>query len=100
MGLIQGTSTMMPHRPQTTDGTTASRSMTYTMGRPHRLGTTSFSSSEIPTLTGNAMMIAITELTIVPQRKAIAPKWPFVGSQSVEKIPLQPAVVNHVVDCC
>ena len=59
---------MMPHRPQTTDGTTASRSITYTMGRDHRRGTTSVSSSATPMLIGTAMTIAITELMTVPYR--------------------------------
>ena len=66
---------MMPHRPQTTDGTTASRSMTYTIGCDQRRGTTSVSSRATPTLTGTAMMIAITEVMTVPYRKAIAPNW-------------------------
>ena len=63
---IQGANTRIPHRPQTTDGTTASRSTTYTIGRDHRYGTTSFSSRAMPTLTGTAMMIAITAVTAVP----------------------------------
>ena len=52
---IQGAKTRTPHRPQTTDGTTASRSTTYTIGRDHRYGTTSVSSRAMPTLTGTAM---------------------------------------------
>ncbi len=42
----------MPHRPQTTEGTTASRSMMYTMGLAQRRGTTSVSSRATPMLTG------------------------------------------------
>ena len=84
----------MPHRPQTTDGTTASRSITYTMGRDQRRGTTSVSSSAMPMLTGTEMTSAITELMTVPYRKAIAPKWLVAGSQSVEKMPLSPAVAE------
>jgi hypothetical protein len=57
---------MMPHRPQTTEGTTASRSITYTKGRAHRAGTTCVSSSAMPTLTGTPMMIPMTELMTVP----------------------------------
>jgi len=56
----------MPHRPQTTDGTTASRSTTYTIGRDHRYGTTSVSSRAMPTLTGTAMMSAMIAVTAVP----------------------------------
>ena len=63
---IQGAKTRIPHRPQTTDGTTASRSTTYTIGRDHRYGTTSVSSRATPTLTGTAMMSAITAVTAVP----------------------------------
>ena len=63
---IQGANTMMPHRPQTTDGTTASRSITYTIGRDHRYGTTSVSSRAMPMLTGTAMMSAIAAVMAVP----------------------------------
>ena len=57
---------MMPHRPQTTDGTTARRSITYTIGRDHRYGTTSVSSRAMPMLTGTAMISAITAVMAVP----------------------------------
>src|SRR3984957_17893906 len=100
MPFSQGTSTMIPHRPQTTDGTTASRSITYTIGLDHRRGTTSVSSSETPMLIGTEMMSAITEQITVPYRNAIAPKWFVVGSQSMEKMPLSPAELNQAVDCC
>ena len=63
---IQGANTRIPHRPQTTDGITASRSITYTIGRDHRYGTTSVSSRAMPTLTGTAMTSAITAVTAVP----------------------------------
>ena len=56
----------MPHRPQTTDGTTASRSTTYTIGRARRYGTTSVSSRAMPMLTGTAITSAITPVTAVP----------------------------------
>ena len=46
-------------------------------------------------LTGNAMMTAISDAMTVPYTKAIAPNLLCAGSQSVEKIPLQPAVVNQ-----
>ncbi len=74
----QGANTRMPHRPQTTEGTTASRSITYTIGRAQRGGTTSVSSRAMPTLTGTAMTSAITAVTAVPYTKAIAPNlsWP------------------------
>src|SRR5690242_16514171 len=100
MGATHGTNTMMPHRPHTTDGTTASRSTTYTIGCAQRRGTTSVSSSAMDTLTGTEMMIAISEAMTVPYRKAIAPNWLVAGFQTVEKMPLQPAVLNQDVDCC
>ena len=62
----QGASAMSPHRPQTTDGTTASRSITYTIGCDQRRGTTSVSSSAMPTLTGTAITIAMIEVMTVP----------------------------------
>ncbi len=61
-----GANTRIPHRPQTTEGTTASRSTTYTIGWAQRRGTTSVSSSAMPMLTGTAMMTAITAVTAVP----------------------------------
>ena len=66
MWAIHGANTRIPHRPQTTDGTTASRSITYTIGRDHRYGTTSVSSRAMPMLTGTAMMSAITAVMAVP----------------------------------
>ncbi len=63
---IQGANTRIPHRPQTTDGTTASRSITVTIGRAHRYGTTSVSSSATPTLTGTAITSAISAVMMVP----------------------------------
>ena len=62
----QGAKTRIPHRPQTTEGTTASRSITYTMGRDHRYGTTSVSSRAMPTLTGTAMISAMIAVMAVP----------------------------------
>ena len=62
----QGANTRIPHRPQTTDGTTASRSTTYTIGRAHRCGTTSVSSRAMATLTGTDRMIAIAAVRSVP----------------------------------
>src|ERR1700747_3079737 len=99
MGCTQGMNTRKPHRPQTTEGTTASRSITYTMGCDQRRGTTSVSSRATPTLTGNAMMNAISDAMTVPYTNAIAPNLPCAGSQSTEKMPDQPSVVNHWVDC-
>ena len=63
---IHGANTRIPHRPHTTEGTTASRSITYTIGRAHRCGTTSVSSRAMPTLTGTAITIAITAVMAVP----------------------------------
>src|SRR5487761_1258152 len=71
--------TAKPHRPQTTEGTTASRSITYTMGRAQRRGTTSVSNRATPMLTGYAMTIAISDTTTVPYTNA--------------------SVLNHWVDC-
>src|ERR1700761_1651116 len=99
MGCTQGMNTRKPHRPQTTEGTTASRSITYTMGFDQRRGTTSVSNRATPMLTGNAMMIPITDVTTVPYTNAIAPNLLCAGSQSVEKMPDQPSVVNQEVDC-
>ena len=63
---IQGANTRMPHRPQTTDGTTASRSITYTIGRARRNGTTSVSSRAMATLTGTDMISAMAPVMAVP----------------------------------
>ena len=52
------------------------------------------------TLTGTAMMTAITEVITVPYRYAIAPYWLVDWFQTVEKMPLQPAVLNQEADCC
>src|SRR5438105_7703364 len=89
----------MPHRPQTTEGITASRSTTYTIGRAHRGRTTSVSNRAMATLTGAAITIAITEVITVPYRKAIAPNLLAAGSQSTEKIPLKPSAENHDEAC-
>src|ERR1035441_8619265 len=95
---IQGANTMIPHRPQTTDGTTARRSITYTIGRDHRYGTTSVRSRATPTLAGTAMMIAITAVTAVPYMKASAPNWLAAGFQVLEKT-FTPSVLNHDEAC-
>src|ERR1019366_9530750 len=92
---IQGANTMIPHRPQTTDGTTARRSITYTIGRDHRYGTTSVRSRATPTLAGTAMMIAVTA---VPYMKASAPNWLAAGFQVLEKT-FTPSVLNHDEAC-
>src|SRR6185437_3093971 len=62
----RASSTGIPYRPQTTDGTTASRSTTYTIGRAQRRGTTSVSSRAMATLIGTDRMIAIAAVMIVP----------------------------------
>src|SRR5580692_5436206 len=95
---IQGANTRIPHRPQTTDGTTASRSITYTIGRDHRYGTTSVSSRAMPTLTGTAITSAMIPVMAVPYMKASAPKWLVAGSQLFEKI-FRPSVLNHDEAC-
>ena len=66
MPCSHGANTRIPHRPQTTEGTTASRSITYTIGRAHRRDTTSVSSRAMATLTGTDKMIAITAVMTVP----------------------------------
>src|SRR3984893_18610065 len=95
---IQGANTRIPHRPQTTDGTTARRSITYTIGRDHRYGTTSVSSRAMPTLTGTAITSAITPVMAVPYRKGSAPNWLAAGFQLFEKI-FRPWLLNHDEAC-
>src|SRR5206468_11960462 len=63
----------MPHRPNTTDGTAASRSITEPAGRRHRIGAKSVRYKAMPTLTGTAMTSPMAELSTVPQMKARAP---------------------------
>src|SRR5215510_11941890 len=99
MSAIQGANTRIPHRPQTTDGTTARRSTTYTIGRASRYGTTSVRSRATPTLTGTDIMTAITAVTAVPYMKDSAPNSLAAGFQVFEKIPFRPSVVNHDTDC-
>src|SRR5216683_609164 len=95
---IQGANTRIPHRPQTTDGTTARRSITYTIGRDHRYGTTSVRSRAMPTLTGTAITSAITPVMAVPYMKASAPNWLAAGFQLFEKI-FRPSALNHDEAC-
>src|ERR1022692_1463182 len=95
---IQGANTRIPHRPQTTDGTTARRSITYTIGCAHRCGTTSVRSRAMPTLTGTASTSAITPVMAVPYMKASAPNWLAVGFQVLEKI-FAPSAENHDEAC-
>src|ERR1700680_4671036 len=95
---IQGANTRIPHRPQTTDGTTARRSITYTIGCAHRYGTTSVSSRATPTLTGTAITSAITPVTAVPYMKASAPNWLAEGFQLFEKT-FRPSALNHDEAC-
>src|SRR5204863_3462073 len=63
---MAGASTRMPHNPNTTEGTAASRSTTYDTGLRSRLGATSVRNSAMPRLTGTASASAIAELTNVP----------------------------------
>src|ERR1019366_1244149 len=95
---IQGANTRIPHRPQTTDGTTARRSITYTIGCAHRYGTTSVRSRAMPTLTGTAITSAITPVMAVPYMKGSAPNWFAAGFQLFEKI-FRPSVLNHDEAC-
>src|ERR1039457_3947128 len=95
---IQGANTRIPHRPQTTDGTTARRSITYTIGCAHRYGTTSVRSRGMPTLTGTAITSAITPVMAVPYMKGSAPNWFAAGFQLFEKI-FRPWLLNHDEAC-
>src|ERR1039457_4434768 len=94
----QGANTRIPQSPQTTDGITASRSITYTIGRDQRYGTTSVSSMAIPTLTGAAIS-ARSALMTLPYTWVIAPNWLLPGFHWVEKMPFRPAVLNHDEAC-
>src|ERR1035437_9831774 len=95
---IQGANTRIPHRPQTTDGTTARRSITYTIGCAQRYGTTSVRSRAMPTLTGTAITSAITPVMAVPYMKGSAPNWLAAGFQLFEKI-FRPWLLNHDEAC-
>ena len=57
---------MMAHRPNTTDGTAASRSITVTTAPRSRRGASSVRNSAIPIETGTAMRRAMSETTTVP----------------------------------
>src|ERR1019366_5151768 len=95
---IQGANTRIPHRPQTTDGTTARRSITSTIGCAQRYGTTSVRSRAMPTLTGTAIPSAITPVMAVPYMKGSAPNWLAAGFQLFEKI-FRPWLLNHDEAC-
>src|SRR5690242_19646218 len=95
---IHGANTRIPHRPQTPDGTTASRSITYTIGRAQRYATTSVSSSAIPMLTGTDSTSAMIAVTAVPQMTASAPNWLADGFQLSVKM-LRPSLANHEEAC-
>ena len=56
-----GASTKMPHRPNTTDGTTASRSIVYTMIVRNHRGATWVANSAMPRLTGTASARAMAD---------------------------------------
>ena len=64
--LMLGASTRMPHRPNTTDGTPASRSITEFTTTRSRAGATSVTNRAMPTLTGRAKRTAMDEMTAVP----------------------------------
>ncbi len=61
-----GAKTRIPHRPYTTDGTAARRSITETTGRRRRRGTDSTVNSAMPMLTGTARISAISDDSSVP----------------------------------
>ena len=56
----------MPHRPNTTDGTTATRSVRLTSGRRSHGGATWVVNRAMPRLTGTARSTAIVAVTAVP----------------------------------
>ena len=60
----------MPHRPNTTDGTTATRSMSADRARGFSHGgATWVVNRAMPRLTGTAMTTAISAVTAVPKMK-------------------------------
>ena len=83
------------HRPNTTDGIAASRSMTYTIGRRRKRGATSVTKSAMPMLTGTAKSRAIVDTKTVPYASPKAPKCWWAGSQFELKIALKPSALNQ-----
>src|ERR1051326_8074297 len=77
-------STSTPHRPNTTDGTTASRSIRYTIGFLSRGGATWVMNSATPRLTGTASASAIAAVYSVPHTNGSAPKMSSAGDHRVE----------------
>ena len=57
---------MIPHRPNTTDGTTATRSVRLTSGRRSHGGATWVMNKAMPRLTGTATSTAIVAVSTVP----------------------------------
>jgi len=73
IGLRNGTRTSRPHRPQTTEGTAASRSTVIATGPEIRRGRISVTSRAIPRAIGTAMSRAIALVRRVPKMKGSAP---------------------------
>src|SRR4051794_1679425 len=66
------------------DGIAASRPTTYATGRASRPGPYWVTNSAMPTATGTAITIAITEMITVTQSSAATPKRRRPGLKSVE----------------
>src|SRR5919198_3596662 len=80
-----GATTSTPQRPNTTEGTEASRSMMVVAGARSRRGASSVRNKAMPIEVGTAISSAISEDTAVPYMKASAPNTalpvPGFGSQ-------------------
>jgi hypothetical protein len=73
-----------PHRPKTTLGTAASRSMKNDRGWRSQLGQNSERKIAPPSASGVATTRAMIEVTIVPRIAGAAPKSPLTGSHVLE----------------
>ena len=71
----------MPHKPNTTDGTTATRSVNETSHFFNLGGATWVVNKAMPRLTGTEMTTAMRAVTAVPKMKASAPYTSSVGAQ-------------------
>jgi len=65
-GFAAGTRTTTPHRPNTTDGTAASRSITAAMGPPAQRGRNTVVARATPMPRGTATIIASALVATVP----------------------------------
>ncbi len=70
---MNGTSTAIPHSPNTTLGTTATSSTSIDSAGRILPGTASERKIAAPTLSGTAIRIAIAELSKVPTMKTAMP---------------------------